>query len=127
MNEMELIGLLPGLSDAAQRSVERLNEVRAAVHMPPVVLTSPNGKRRGRPPGSKKAVDVQPPPEVQAAPAEEQEKPNRLSPKGRKAIGNSTSRRWAIVREAGMHSSTMPTNAMVAKALKKIERMNALA
>lgn len=124
---MELIGLLPGLYDAAQRSVARLNEVRAAAHMPPIQLLSPNGsgKRRGRPPGSKNMQPAEAEPEPAVEPP--LEKRNRLSRKGRVAASLSASRRWQIMREAGYHPKTLPSAALVARALKKIERTNALA
>jgi hypothetical protein len=113
--QFEMIGLLPGLTLAAEHAVELLNEARAALSLSPVHLDIGRSKAR-----KEAAAAAEPEP---AGGTEIHEVPKRKKGKSTaayKRAGEATRERWAIVKEAGikLKGSGAPTIAMVERARK---------
>jgi hypothetical protein len=128
---MAMQSLLPGLTFAAERAIELLNQTRAFLSLAPVFLQGIEGApaRRGRPPRQPEperspALDwAIPEPEV-AAPARAKKAVRRgWTPAQRKAIGERTRLRWEAIREAGIKPrAASPSKIEVERALRIIER-----
>ena len=121
---MAMQSLLPGLTFAAERSIELLNEVRTVLSLPPAKMHVGELVRRGRPPGTARTA---PPanPAIHEAPRAKKKAAvgRKMSAAQGKEVGRRTRERWEIVREAGLKpKGGSPTNAEVMRALKIVEK-----
>lgn len=134
---MAMQSLLPGLTFAAERSLDTLNEARSALSLPLVTMqVGDPAPKRGRPPKAASAAHlpiVEDNPEIHEAPgsrrrstARKKQKESggrKMTASQRKRVGQATRQRWEIVREAGIKpKSGSPSNIEVARALKIIEK-----